>query len=85
MHTSKSTESLTSIVIFQYHLVRRCKLEIHAIGGPSDIHTGYGHKKSLQRELNMIHTYFAILNSHVTFMFKIYQKHKFLFGKAEKF
>ena len=37
MHTSKLTKRLTSIVIFQYHLARWCKLRIHTIGRPSDL------------------------------------------------
>ena len=53
MHTSKLTRYLPSI-IFQYHLVRRCKLEIHTIGRPSDlsvgVYTAYK-QESLQREL----------------------------------
>ena len=40
MHTGKLTKCLTSIVIFQYHLVRWCKLEIHKIGRPSDLSVG---------------------------------------------
>ena len=32
----------------------------------------------------MIQIDFAILNSHVTVIFKIYRKHKFLCGKTEK-
>ena len=50
MHTSKLTKSLTSIVIFQYRLVRWCKLEINTIGRPSGIHTGYKQER-LQWEL----------------------------------
>ena len=33
----------------------------------------------------MTHIDFAILNSHATVINKIYQKHKFLCGKTEKF
>ena len=84
MHTSKLTKSLTSIVIFQYHLVRWCELEINTIGRPSGIHKGYK-QESLQWELNMTHTDFANLNSHVTGIFKIYPRHKLLCGKTEKF
>ena len=40
MHTSKLTECLTSIVIFQYHLGRWCKLQIHRIGRTSDLSVG---------------------------------------------
>ena len=54
MHTSKLTRCLPSIVIFQYHLARWCKLEIHTIGRPSDlsvgVYTAYK-QESLQREL----------------------------------
>ena len=84
MHTSKLTKSVTSSVIFQYHLVRWCKLEIHTIGRSSGIHTGYK-QESLQRELNISHIDCTVLNSHVTVTFKIYLKHKFLCGKTEKF
>ena len=87
VHASKLTKCLTSIVIFQYRLVRWCKFEIHTIGrheGHEGIHTGY-QQESLQSELNMIHIDFAILNSHVTVIFKNYQKHKFFCGKTEKF
>ena len=84
MHTSKLTKSLTLIVIFQYRLARWCKLEIHTIGRPSGIHTGYK-EESLQWELNMTHIDFVILNSHVTVIFKIYLRHKFLCCKTEKF
>ena len=84
MNTSKLTKLLTSIVIFQYRLVRWCKLEIHPIGRPSGIHTGY-QQESLQKELSVTHIDFAILNSQVTVIFKIYQKHEFLCGNTEKF
>ena len=40
MHTSKLTECLTSIVIFQYHLVRRCNVQIYTISRPSDLSVG---------------------------------------------
>ena len=69
MHSSKLTKCLTSIVIFQCHLIRWCKLEIHTTGRSSDlsvgVHTGYK-QESLHRELKMTHIDFAILNSHVT-------------------
>ena len=75
MHTSKLTKCFTSIVIFQYHLVRWCKLQIHTIGRPSDLsvgvytqvinmHTGY-----LHRELTMTHIDFSILSNHVTVIY----------------
>ena len=85
MHASKLTKSLTSIVIFQYRFVRWCKLKIHTIGRPSGMGTGYK-QESLQWELDMIQIGFlAILNSHVTVIFKIYLRHTFLCGKTEKF
>ena len=40
MYTSKLTKNLTSIVIFHYLLVRCCKVQIDAIGGPSDHSVG---------------------------------------------
>ena len=40
MHTSKLTNCLASIVIIQYHLVRWCKLEIHAIDRSSNLSVG---------------------------------------------
>ena len=40
MHTSKLTKCLTSIVIFQYYLVRWCKLPIHIIGRLADLSVG---------------------------------------------
>ena len=40
MHTSKLTKCLTSIVIFQYLLVRWCKLQIYTIDRPSDLSVG---------------------------------------------
>ena len=83
MYTSKLTKSFTSIIIFQYHLVRWCKLEIDTIGKPSGIQTGYK-QESLQRNLNMTHIDFSILYSHVAVIFKICLKHKFLCGKTEK-
>ena len=49
MDTSKLTKSLTSIVIFQYGIVKWWKLEVHTISRPSDIHTGYK-QEILQRE-----------------------------------
>ena len=83
MHTSKLSKSLTSIVFFQYRLVKWCNLEIHTNGRPSGIHTGYK-QEILQWELNMTHIDFAILNSHVTVIFNIYLRHKFLCGKTKK-
>ena len=47
------------------------------------MHTGYK-QESLQRELHITHIDFAILNSHVIVIFKIYLKHKFLCRKTEK-
>ena len=84
MHTSKLTKPLTSIVIFQYRLVRWCELEINTIDRPSGIHKSYK-QESLQWELNMTHIDFANLNSHVTGIFNIYPRHKFLCGETEKF
>ena len=84
MHTSKLTKSLTSIFIFQHRLVRWCKLDIHTIGRPKYINTGYK-QKNLQRESNITHINFAIVNSHVRVIFKIYQEQKILCGKTEKF
>ena len=49
MHIGKLTKCLTLIVIFQYHIARWWKLEIHTIGRSSTIHTGYK-QEILQRE-----------------------------------
>ena len=49
MHIGKLTKCLTLIVIFQYHIARWLKLEIHTIGRSSAIHTGYK-QEILQRE-----------------------------------
>ena len=49
MHIGKLTKRLTLIVIFQYHIARWWKLEIHTIGRSSAIHTGYK-QEILQRE-----------------------------------
>ena len=37
IHTSKLTKCLTSMVIFEYHFVKWCKLKINTIGIPSDL------------------------------------------------
>ena len=68
MYSSKLTKCFTSIVIFQYHLVRWCKLKIHITGRPSGVHAGY-QQESLQRELDMTYIDFTILNSHVTIIY----------------
>ena len=63
MHTSKLRNCLTSIIIFQDHLVSWCKLE-HTIGRPLDLSVGVIHagckEESLQRELKMTHIDFAM-------------------------
>ena len=71
MHTSKLTKCLASIVIFHYHLVRWCKLQIHTISRLSDLsvglYTGYK-QEGLHWELKMTNIDFAILNSHLRFI-----------------
>ena len=75
IHNNKLIKCLTSIVIFQYHVLRQCKLEIHTIVRPSTfrykcgcIHTSHK-QESLQSELKITHKDFAILNSHVTVIY----------------
>ena len=70
MHTSKLTKCLTLVFIFHYHLVSWCNLQIHAIGVPSDlnvsVYTDCKARMSTQGQLQITHTDFAILISHVT-------------------
>ena len=47
------------------------------------IHTGYK-QKGPHMELKMTQIDFSVLNSHVTVIYKIYQKHLILRGKTEK-
>ena len=83
MHTSKLTKCLTSVVIFQYHLVRWCKLEIHTIGRLSGLLTCK--QESLQSELNVTHINFAILNSHVTVTYLRFIKSTNFYVVKQKF
>ena len=63
--TSKLTKCWTSIVIFQYHLVRWCKLQIHTIGRASDRRVGvYTH--DINKKVYMTRMGFPILNDHIT-------------------
>ena len=69
MHTSKLTKCLTLNVIFYYHLVSWCKLQLHTIGETSNlsvsIDTGYQVRRSTQGQLKITRKDFVILNSHV--------------------
>ena len=47
------------------------------------IYIGYK-QESLQKEIKMTNIDFVILNTHVTYIFKIYQKHQFFCGKTKK-
>ena len=66
-----------------------CKLQIHAVGGPSDLmcmYIDYQSGKGLQTRTVKIHAHNVChlkqpCNSHI---FKIYQKHVFLCRKTEK-
>ena len=63
--TSKLIKCWISIVIFQYHLVRWCKLQIHAIGRASDLGVGVC-THDINKKVYMTHMGFPILNSHIT-------------------
>ena len=73
---------MKSVLIFHYHLLNWYKLQIHAVGGPSDfvcVYIGYQTRSTHDTaETVKIEPHkFCHLN-------KIYQKHLFLFGKIEK-
>ena len=77
MHTSKFTKCLTSTVIFQYHLDRWCKLQIHTIDRLSDLGVGIhtdDKQDGLHRKLKMTHVDFSILNNHVTVAYLRFMK-----------
>ena len=87
---------MTLIVIFHYHIVSWSKLQIHAVGGPSDfimwvyIHQAIKQEKTYtQEQLKLIHINVSILNSHITVMRLRLIKNKlfnikFLFFRTEK-
>ena len=71
MRVSKlKSKVLASVVIFHYHRVSWCKLQIYGFDGLLDlsvgVYTDYQARRSTQRQLKMTHINFAILCSHVT-------------------
>ena len=82
--TSKLIKCWTSIVIFQYHLVRRCKLQIHTIGRASDLRVGvYTH--DINKKVYMTRMGFPILNSHMTVTYLKFIKSTNLYVVKQKF
>ena len=80
---------LTLIVIFYYHLVGWLKLQIHAVGGPSDfmwVYTGYQERKGLHTRTVKIgpHKCWYLKQPYTSYIFKIYKKHLLLCCKTEK-
>ena len=71
-----------------YHLVSWCKLQIHGVGGPSDLmcmlHRLSSKKVYTQWQLKFAHIIFLILNSHVTVTYLSFIKNSYFYAVKQK-
>ena len=88
MYISKLTKYLTSVIIFHYHLFSWFKLQIHIIGGTSDlslvVYTVCQARIFTQAQWKITHINFVILNSNVIVIYLRFVKSTYFHaGKQE--